>query len=570
MVDMRADDSANGLVLGPLLRYVDTTVATLWVEVAAAGAVTVTAGATVGCARTFAAYGHHYAVVDVEGLGAGTRTPYVVDVDGVRVWPEPDSPYPAPVIRTLEDGRPLRMAFGSCRVSVSHDEQGNSTYGVDALRAMALALAGITEAVDSFEGVDWPDLLLLLGDQVYADETSPAMQEVIEARRDPEQPPGLELKDFEEYTHLYRLAWSDPANRWLLSTLPAAMIFDDHDIRDDWNTSLDWRRDMEATEWWHDRVVGGLGAYWVYQHLGNLSPDERAGDELYRRVLEHQDGHELDLTEPLDALADLADREPDSIRWSFARTFGSQARLVVVDSRAARVLEPGSRAVLDDAELAWLDEQMTGDVDHLIVGTSLPVLMSPGLHHLESFNEAWSDGRLGSRTSGLGEWSRRLVDMEHWAAFQQSFRDVTGMALQVAAGQRGRAPASVIFLSGDVHHSYLAEAWPDPALGVEITSRVLQAVCSPIRNPLPSYMKVVMSLAARGSARPTGRLLGGVVPRSPIRWRTTVGPWYDNNLAMLALNGGDLRLWWTGGEIVDGDHERPTRRRIAEADVRQR
>ena len=131
------------------------------------------------------------------------------------------------------------------------------------------------------------------------------------------------------------------------------------------------------------------------------------------------------------------------------------------------------------------------------------------------------------------------------------------MALQVAAGQRGTAPASVTFLSGDVHHSYLAEAWPDPALGIEISSNLLQAVCSPIRNPLPPYMKLVMGLAAHGSARPIGRLLGGAVPRSPVRWRTTVGPWYDNNLAMLALDQRDLRVWWTGAEVGDEGPERP-------------
>ena len=83
----------------------------------------------------------------------------------------------------------------------------------------------------------WPDLVLFLGDQVYADETTDEMQEFIESRRSIEEPPWTELKDYEEYAHLYKLAWSDPANRWLLSTLPSAMIFDDHDIRDDWNTS---------------------------------------------------------------------------------------------------------------------------------------------------------------------------------------------------------------------------------------------------------------------------------------------------------------------------------------------
>ena len=83
--------------------------------------------------------------------------------------------------------------------------------------------------------------MLFLGDQVYADETTEEMREFIASRRDIDEPPGTELKDYEEYAHLYALAWTDPANRWLLSTLPSAMIFDDHDIRDDWNTSLAWR-----------------------------------------------------------------------------------------------------------------------------------------------------------------------------------------------------------------------------------------------------------------------------------------------------------------------------------------
>jgi hypothetical protein len=53
------------------------------------------------------------------------------------------------------------------------------------------------------------------------------------------------------------------------------MIFDDHDIRDDWNASLSWKKKMEPTSWWHERIVAGLASYWVYQHLGNLSPQER-------------------------------------------------------------------------------------------------------------------------------------------------------------------------------------------------------------------------------------------------------------------------------------------------------
>ena len=62
------------------------------------------------------------------------------------------------------------------------------------------------------------------------------------------------------------------------------MIFDDHDVIDDWNTSEAWQREVRATTWWRERVLGGLMSYWVYQHLGNLSPAELADDPLYAAV----------------------------------------------------------------------------------------------------------------------------------------------------------------------------------------------------------------------------------------------------------------------------------------------
>ena len=185
-------------------------------------------------------------------------------------------------------------------------------------------------------------------------------------------------------------------------------------------------------------------------------------------IVEHAGDDELDITEALDDLADRADQEPTSYRWSYSRDFDDQARLVVVDSRAARVLEPDRRSMLDDEEMAWLDERMRGDVDHLLVGTSLPLLMAPGLHHVEAFGEALAQGAWGRLGSKVGEVFRQNADLEHWAAFQGGFVQVAQMVVDVASGRRGRTPRSVTFLSGDVHHSYVAQAWPDPALGVTL------------------------------------------------------------------------------------------------------
>jgi hypothetical protein len=568
----------GGLVLGPLLRHVDETSACIWVETEGPGVVTLAAGEHRAEARTFAAHDHHYALVCVEGLAPGTKTPYTVSIDGEQVWPEPDSPYPPSLIPTLDHTKPLRLAFGSCRTSVTHDKAGNKLHGVDALRAYALRMAGITDPgseddPDPGDQARWPDLVLFLGDQVYADETTAEMQEFIESRRDINEPPGTELKDWEEYAHLYKLAWSDPANRWLLSTLPSAMIFDDHDIRDDWNTSWSWKQEMEATDWWHGRIVAGLGSYWVYQHLGNMTPEERAEDENWQAIQGHDGEDEYDASDLLDAFAERADQKPESYRWSYAREFGAQARLVVVDSRAARVLEPDQRSMLDDGELAWLEDRMRGDVDHLLIGTSLPFLLGPGLHYAEAFGEALAQGAWGrSRTRKAGETLRQALDLEHWAAFQEAFQKVSAMTLEVARGERGQPPRTITYLSGDVHHSYVSEARPTPEEYQErgpIRSRIIQATCSPIRNPMPRRLRFLVAVLAYGVAGPIGHVVAksAKVPEAPLTWKPLQGPWFDNNLATLEVTGSGLRMWWATGIVDGGQHDRPRLARVSEVDV---
>ena len=78
---------SNDLVIGPLLRYVDETSASIWVEVARPADVTVTVDRTDATARTFAVHGHHYALIEIGDLSPGASLPYTVQIDGARVWP---------------------------------------------------------------------------------------------------------------------------------------------------------------------------------------------------------------------------------------------------------------------------------------------------------------------------------------------------------------------------------------------------------------------------------------------------------------------------------------------------
>ncbi|MEV5434531.1 alkaline phosphatase D family protein [Streptomyces sp. NPDC052682] len=517
------------LRLGPLLRYTDGSSATIWVEATRPCTAEVRcADGAGGTARTFQIAGHHYALVPVTGLTAGTATTYEVLLDGTRVWPLPDSPFPPSAIHAPGRDDRLRVAFGSCRWAAPPAGEDDPV-GPDALDALATRLAADPEG-------ERPDVLLLLGDQVYADETSDSTQRWLAARRDLKEPPGSGVADYEEYTHLYYESWLDERIRWLLSTVPSCMIFDDHDVIDDWNTSAAWLADMRATDWWQERLLSGLMSYWVHQHLGNISPEELAADPVYEAVRAVPDG-----TDVLRTFAARADAAPDTARWSYRRDFG-RVRLVMVDSRAARVLAEDDRAMLDPGEEAWLRAQVLdtpGSYDHLLLGTSLPWLLPHLVHDAEGWNAALCHGERGPRWARLGEKVRRAADLEHWPAFPESF---AGLAELIAeAGSGPDAPATVCVLSGDVHHAYIAEpSWP--AGGPD--ARVVQLVCSPVHNSVPLSIRLAFRVGWNAAFRAFGRLLArhGRLARPPVTWRKTGGPWFGNQLMTLDLRGRSARL----------------------------
>ncbi len=529
------DDPVPDLLLGPLLRHVDETSATVWVETDAPCQVQVLGGRT----PTFTVAGHHFALVICRGLEPGTTTAYDVELDGLRVWPRQDDPYPAPTVRTRSrDGQEaFRLLFGSCRVTRPHEPPYTSTEGEDGVGIDALHAYG--RRMLTQDEPAWPDALLLLGDQVYADELSPETLAYVKRTRGIEQPPGAGVADFQEYTVLYEEAWSDPLIRWVLSTLPTAMVFDDHDVHDDWNTSAIWRQTMQKKDWWAARIEGGLMSYWLYQHLGNLSPADLEVDELWAALKEVDDGEEL-----LRAYARKADGEADGgkgVRWSYRRDYGD-VRLLVLDSRGGRVLETGDRSMVDDAEWAWIVEQTRDCASHLLLASSLPVLLPPAIHGLEAWNEAVCDGAWGRRWRDWGEKIRQGADLEHWAAFRQSWDRVMELVEEVGSGRCGPAPASITFLGGDVHFSYLARAHFADDRGV--TSHVHQAVCSPVRNPVNRSVQLGDRFARTVAGRAVGRLLArsAGVPKPETSWRMEHGPRFANSVAALELEGRSALL----------------------------
>ena len=131
----------------------------------------------------------------------------------------------------------LRVAFGSCRWAAPPAAGAHDPVGPDALDTLAAQLAADRRTANA------PTCCSCWATRCTR--TRPPSADPALARRPPRpvaSRPGEQVADYEEYTQLYDESWLDPEVRWLLSTVPSCMIFDDHDVIDDWNTSAAWLR----------------------------------------------------------------------------------------------------------------------------------------------------------------------------------------------------------------------------------------------------------------------------------------------------------------------------------------
>ena len=439
---------------------------------------------------------------------------------------------PAAAAATWSSGRAASRGRTSRRTSAA--ARASRRARDDALRAYALRAARAGGAAAC------PDLLLMLGDQIYADQPSPALQRACSPRASARPArPRDELADFSEYALAYREAWTDPAIRWLLSTVPVAMIFDDHEIHAEWRISQGWLDEMNAEPWFDDHIRAGLMAYWVFQHLGNLSPAELAEGGLYDEVRSAGDAGAL-----LASRMDTEGRQVGHSRWSYARDLGD-ARLVVIDSRAGRQVDPRP-ARAGPGRGVGLDPRAGAEAGPAPAARELGAV-PPGARPAPrgglrrgADRGAW--GRLGAL---LGEKLRRLAVMDHWASFQRTFRKLVDLLDDIAHGRVGERARSIVMLSGDVHHCYLAEVgFRDAA-----RSRVWQAVCSAFRKEL-APRRSASSRSATRSSRSASRAAShgrAGVPPLPLDWRVVERPAYANQVATLTLDGEHASLVGRGG-----------------------
>ena len=395
----------TALLLGPLLRHVDPVSATVWVETDRPCEVEVL-GRRASARSASAATTTRWSWSRSSSRAARRRTRCSWTATGVaaarvRSSRQPD-PHPGTGRRTFRP--PSAPAAGADHAE--HSEGSRRTRSTPTPAGWPAAAAD-----------QWPDALVLLGDQVYADElTKETTPPLHRRRRHPRRAPADEVADFEEYTRLYLESWADPQVRWLLSTVPSSMIFDDHEIIDDWNTSAAWRAEIGHEPWWRERIRAawsllGLPAPGQPQPRRAGREQDLAGDPLAERTTPSRCCDEFARGRP----------RPARIRWSYRRDWATPA-VIMIDNRAGQELEGGRRhgrrrrVRLDRGAGRRGRRRRT-------TWSSAPRCRGccrTAIHNLERHQRDAGRGRPGGG-AGSAEKVRQAADLEHWAAFGESF-----------------------------------------------------------------------------------------------------------------------------------------------------
>ncbi len=252
--------------------------------------------------------------------------------------------------------------------------------------------------------------------------------------------------------------------RRLLANISVYMIFDDHDITDDWNIHPDWENKVNESPCGRRLVANGLAAYWAFQGWGN-NPDQ-FDDHFVTILHEHLSSQKYqgDKANAFDEL--LWKKEAD--RWAYVTP--TRPAIIALDTRTCR--QQGKRAsspaeLMNQPALDWLKAKLEQAVDaggkHVCMISATPVF---GLQAVENLQ------RIAYVISG----NAAAVDFESW---NEGFDE-----LQAAITSVSKRPESIAILSGDVHYSFMRKGKFQTSSDNIIS--VYQMTSSPLHNQPPN------------------------------------------------------------------------------------
>lgn len=265
-----------------------------------------------------------------------------------------------------------------------------------------------------------------------------------------------------------------------MAHMPVYMIFDDHDVTDDWNLTRGWEEAAYGNPFSRRIIGNALIGYWLCQGWGNAPQHFPA--EFMQQIHDYFDDPDCDSQ---DALIDTL-LHFEHWHYSLATT----PKLVVLDTRTRR-WRSESRLAKPSGLMDW---EALSDMQQELIGEPAVVMVSPapifGVKLIETIQRIFT--YFGHAL---------MVDAENWMAHPGSANTLLNIF------RHPKTPQNFVILSGDVHYSFVY----DVLIRFRNNSpNIWQITCSGMKNEFPTSLLPKLDLL--------NRVMYG--SRSPLNWFT--------------------------------------------------
>ena len=289
--------------------------------------------------------------------------------------------------------------------------------------------------------------------------------------------------------------------RRAMANCPTYMIFDDHEVTDDWNMSKMWANRVYTTPLGRRVVRNALSAYAVFQGWGNDPIAWSKGNKqvLLQKIVEawsdsgaDNEYPELLASHDVEQLLGMPAKFPiavEPVTWHY-QVEGPAHRLAVVDTRTRRTYATysGPPSLMGDSVNQQVPSKAVGDEKLLVLVVPQPPLMPAiftqiaqplGGAVIDMLNQAQAEKRRNEGKVVAAhdlESGAEKLEAESWGLEEFGLEKLLA---RLAGHQR------VVILSGDVHFSYAMsmDYWKK---GSTKPARFVQLVLSPSRSEWPA------------------------------------------------------------------------------------
>ncbi|GLR72474.1 hypothetical protein GCM10007852_33820 [Agaribacter marinus] len=260
-----------------------------------------------------------------------------------------------------------------------------------------------------------------------------------------------------ERVHIEQFVSTLPDVEKALAHVPVYMIFDDHDVTDDWNLTRGWEEQVYGKAYSKQIIGNAICAYFLFQGIGNpiaeLSPLIDAANKTFSggRIQGHQ--------ELLETLFDFD-------QWHYQ--LNTSPSIHVLDTRTQRWRSESN----PNKPSGLMDWEGLCELQHSIIGKESVIMVSAAPVYGVKFIETIQ--RMFTMFGGA-----LIVDAENWMAHKGTASVMLNVFRHI------KTPPNFIILSGDVHYSFVY----DVSLRFRRNSpKIVQFTCSGIHNQFPQKL----------------------------------------------------------------------------------